>query len=97
MSVIYEISVNVIGVKKRCRKSDRHSLKIAEIDFKELSSDDVEKFTDIAKEALRTNMKAFPANAVLQFTRVKFENDSGVIIRQMMYPDPANKSFNIAL
>lgn len=92
MKVIYDIAVKVIGVKKRCRNVDEHSFKLEEIDFKELSSEDVELYTVKAKELLKQNMKE-TERAILCFTRVKV----GDFMRQIAIPDPAHKKFNIEL
>jgi hypothetical protein len=89
---VFEVSVYCAGVKKRCRKADRHSFNLGEIEFKELSSEDVNAFMEKAKTSLKENMKE-TQKAILHFRKVSI----GDMFKTMELFDKANKDFNIEL
>jgi len=55
--VVFEISVYVYGVKKRCRKAEKHSLKLGSIDYNDgaFNREDIEQK---ARDIVATNMKS---------------------------------------
>jgi hypothetical protein len=53
--ILYRLAVQLIGIKKRCRKSERHFLHLGHIPFGDINYDDVKQKV---KDALDTNMKA---------------------------------------
>lgn len=55
--VLFKISVQVIGIKKRCRKSERHFFQVSSIPYNDGEFDKAQ-ISDLVKTFLTDNMKA---------------------------------------
>lgn len=69
--IVFEINVYVFGVKRKCRKSERHSFKLGSIDYNEgaFNQDDI---TQRAYDIVATNMKQVEgSNITVQMLRVE--------------------------
>jgi hypothetical protein len=69
--VVFEINVYVFGVKRKCRKSEKHSFKLGSIDYNEgaFNRDDIEQR---ARDIVATNMKAVEGQYIaVQMLRVE--------------------------
>lgn len=54
--VLFKISIQVIGIKKRCRKSERHFFQLGSIPYNDGSFDQA-AINDKVRDFLTTNMK----------------------------------------
>ena len=69
--VVFEIRVYVFGVKRKCRKSEKHSFKLGSIDYNDgvFNHDDIEQR---ARDIVATNMKAVEGQFItVQMLRVE--------------------------
>lgn len=95
--VKYSLSVHVYGVKKRCRKADRHLLDLGYTDYKEeLSQEEINALLSKAKASIDVNMKT-AERAKLSLMRTELSNDSGINIKTVVLFDKRNKTFDISL
>ena len=69
--VVFEISVYVYGVKKRCRKAEKHSLKLGSIDWNE-GAFNREEIEQKARDIIATNIKTIVGDKIqVQMLRVE--------------------------
>ena len=66
--VLFKISIQVIGIKKRCRKSERHFFQLGSIPYNDGQFDKSET-SDKVKAFIETNMKS-----VNSLTRVSLDH-----------------------
>lgn len=52
----FKVYVYFLGIKKRCRKSERHSLKVSYIDYND-GIVDFDKLNQLVRDSLETNVK----------------------------------------
>jgi len=92
---MFRISVFVIGVKRRCRKVDRHHLSGGYMPYNDGVFDRCE-VEQKARDMVDTNMKS--ANKIqVRLTKVEFkEEDNGITIESFLMFDDAHVSFDIA-
>lgn len=89
--VVFDVSVYVVGVKKRCRKADRHILRVGTIPYDEnLPQEEVNRLMDIAQGLLETNMKSV-TRAKLYLTRTEI----GDFFKSTELFDKRHKEFEI--
>jgi hypothetical protein len=67
----FDIKVYVHGVKKRCRKSDRHSLSLGSIDYNE-GNFNKEEIIEKARAIVAENMKTVESPLQIQMLRVEY-------------------------
>jgi hypothetical protein len=91
---LYKIGISVTGVKKRCRKSDRHYLPMGYIPYNEGQIDQAE-IEARAKDFVAENMKSVVGNfkVCLNFIERK-KDDYGTIETWEMFGNE-NKSFTV--
>jgi hypothetical protein len=85
--VVFEVGVSVIGVKRRCRKSERHFFTVTRIPYDENAT--LEQVEEIVKSFLSTNMKTIENKPRVKFSRVEI----GEHFRTMELFDRRNKEF----
>ena len=93
--VLFEISVYVFGVKRKCRKADRHSFKLGSIDWNEgaFSQDEIEQK---ARDIVATNMKEVQGQFIkVQMLRVEKSSDNGFTSTSFQMFDDRHVNFEI--
>jgi hypothetical protein len=96
-TVKFKVIVHAYGVKKRCRKSEGHMLKLGYTDYKEeLTQDDINALLDKAKAALAENMKS-TVRAKISLLRVECKPEYGGQIESFLLYDERHKSLQIDL
>ncbi len=93
--VVFEINVYVFGVKRKCRKSEKHSFKLGSIDYNEgaFNRDDIEQR---ARDIVATNMKAVEGQYItVQMLRVEKSSDNGFTSTSFQMFDDRHINFQI--
>jgi len=94
MEVMFRMSVFVVGVKKRCRKVDRHHLNMGYLPYNDGVFDRCE-VEQKARDMVDTNMKS--ANKIqVRLTKVEFKESNGITMESFLMFDDAHVSFDIA-
>jgi hypothetical protein len=94
METMFRMSVFVVGVKKRCRKVDRHHLNGGYMPYNDGVFDRCE-VEQKARDMVDTNMKS--ANKIhVKLTKVEFKEDNGITIESFLMFDDAHVAFDIA-
>lgn len=70
----FRVSIHVTGVKKRCRKADRH---VELLGYEPLSVS-YDKVREDALAWIKANMRAYQPGAYVKLNLIEFSNDSGV-------------------
>jgi hypothetical protein len=70
----FSISVYVVGVKKKCRKVEKHFLKLGYIDYNE-GIFDKDAVSQKARDIVATNMKSVSSALKVQMLRVELKKD----------------------
>jgi hypothetical protein len=70
----FSISVYVHGVKKKCRKVERHSLKLGYIPYND-GSFDKEAISQKVRDIVATNMKSVSSPIQVQMLRIELKKD----------------------
>ena len=94
--VVFEINVYVFGVKRKCRKSEKHSFKLGSIDYNEgaFNRDDIEQR---ARDIVATNMKAVEGQFItVQMLRVEKSSDNGFTSTSFQMFDNRHVKFQFA-
>lgn len=94
MEKLYKIWVSCTGVKKRCRKPDRHSFSLGYIPYNEGSFDKAE-IEAKARDFVATNMKSLIGKASVSLNVVEREKDDYGIIESFQMFDPRNITFQL--
>jgi len=92
--VKFSISVYVVGVKKRCRKAERHSLKLGSIDYND-GSFDKEEISQRARDIVATNMKSVSSPIKVQMLRTEISSDNGFTSTKFMMYDERHVNFTV--
>jgi len=93
--VVFEINVYVFGVKRKCRKSEKHSFKLGSIDYNEgaFNRDDIEQR---ARDIVATNMKAVEGQYItVQMLRVEKSSDNGFTSTSFQMFDDRHVNFQV--
>jgi hypothetical protein len=85
--VIFEVGIHVKGVKRKCRKSERHYFSVTKIPYDENAT--LDQVRDVVKAFLETNMKSVEGRPIVKFSRVEI----GEHFRTMELFDKRNKEF----
>ena len=87
----FNLSLTVYGIKKRCRKEERHKLKLGYIAFQLLTPELQKYLTDIALAKVAETMRAnlFPLELILWRVNIDPVSETQQI------PDPLSLSFRI--
>lgn len=92
--VVFKISIQVIGIKKRCRKSERHFFQLGNIPYND-GQFDQSAINDKVKDFLASNMKS-----INSLTRVNL--DHVIITKEEVFTQTVwepfsklNKSFDL--
>jgi hypothetical protein len=67
---LFQISISLYGVKKRCRKSEFHALKAGYIDYNE-GTFDREAIESVARGLIETNMKQVNGKIIISLDHIK--------------------------
>ena len=87
VQVVFEVGVRVIGVKKRCRKSESHFFTVTRIPYDENAT--LDQVQDVVRAFLETNMKSIEGKPRVSFSRAEI----GEHFRTMELFDKRNKQF----
>lgn len=93
--IVFEINVYVFGVKRKCRKSEKHSFKLGSIDYNEgaFSQDEIEQK---ARDIVATNMKEVQGQFIkVQMLRVEKSSDNGFTSTSFQMFDDRHVNFEI--
>lgn len=91
--VVFEISVYVYGVKKRCRKAEKHSLKLGSIDWNE-GAFNREEIEQKARDIIATNIKTVVGDKIqVQMLRVEKSSDNGFTTTSFQMFDKRHVNF----
>ena len=91
--VVFEISVYVYGVKKRCRKAEKHSLKLGSIDYND-GAFNREEIEQKARDIIATNIKTIVGDKIqVQMLRVEKSSDNGFTSTSFMMFDERHVNF----
>lgn len=92
--VKFSITVYVHGIKKKCRKSERHSFKLGYIDYNGGSFDKGE-VSQRARDIVATNMKTVCSPISVQMLRTEWKKDDyGTVMTFTMF-DERHVNFKI--
>jgi hypothetical protein len=95
--VLFEISVYVYGVKRKCRKAERHSLKLGSIDWNE-GAFNREEIEQKARDIVATNMKELRGDKIqVQMLRVEKSSDNGFTSTKFQMFDERHVNFNLPI
>jgi hypothetical protein len=93
--VVFEINVYVFGVKRKCRKSEKHSFKLGSIDYNDgaFNQDEIEQK---ARDIVATNMKEVQGQFItVQMLRVEKSSDNGFISTSFQMFDERHVNFQV--
>ena len=93
---LIKISVYVLGIKKRCRKPERHILGV----IKNMSYDEnlnLNDYKDQALEVLKRDMKSYNNKITLKSTVYSLDYSRGYKTTSIQIFDPRNKELVIEL
>ena len=93
-SVTFKLSIQVIGIKKRCRKSERHFFQLGHIPYNN-GEYDQEAITAKVKDFLQTNMKEVHSITRVSLDHVITNHDRGFTCQQWEPFSNLNKSFDL--
>jgi hypothetical protein len=94
--VLFKVSLQVIGIKKRCRKSERHFFQLGHIPYNE-GEYDHEAMKQKARDFLSTNMKEVNSQIRVYLERVVVSNEGSFTVTQSEPFSKLNKSFDFSL
>jgi hypothetical protein len=94
--VLFKLSIQVIGIKKRCRKSERHFFQLGHIPYNE-GNYDHEAMKQKARDFLSTNMKEVKSVVRLNLDHVVIKNEGNFTVTQWEPFSKLNKSFDFSL
>ena len=95
-SVTFKLSIQVIGIKKRCRKSERHFFQLGNIPYND-GEYDQEAVTAKVKDFLQTNMKEVHSITRVSLDHVITTHERGFTCQQWEPFSKLNKSFDVNL
>lgn len=72
----FKISVEVCGIKRRCRKNERHFFQVSSIPYNDGKYDE-SVINDLVKDFLDSNMKWVSSQVVVHLDHVKVSNERG--------------------
>lgn len=72
----FKISIQVIGIKKRCRKNDKHRFQLGSIDYNN-GSYDRDAIDSLVRAFIDTNMKDVNSMVRVSLSHVKVKNEGG--------------------
>ena len=91
--IVFEISVYVYGVKKRCRKAEKHSLKLGSIEYND-GAFNREEIEQKARDIVATNIKTVMGDKIqVQMLRVEIEKSDGFISKRFEMFDKRHVNF----
>jgi hypothetical protein len=94
-SVTFKLSIQVIGIKKRCRKSERHFFQLGHIPYND-GNFDQSAISDKVQAFLNTNMKSIHSLTRVSLNHVTTIIDNGgYTIVQWKPFSKLNKSFDL--
>jgi hypothetical protein len=76
MTERFKISVEVYGIKRRCRKNERHFFQVSSIPYND-GKYDGSAINDLVKDFLDSNMKWVSSQVVVHLDHVKVSNERG--------------------
>ena len=95
-SVTFKLSIQVIGIKKRCRKSERHFFQLGHIPYND-GNFDQDAITAKVKDFLQTNMKEIHSIIRVSLDHVITTHERGFTCQQWEPFSKLNKSFDVNL
>jgi hypothetical protein len=90
----FSISVYVHGVKKKCRKTERHSLKLGSIPYND-GVFDKEAISQKARDIVATNMKSVSSPIQVQMLRVEIGKEMGFTSTKFLMFDERHVNFKV--
>jgi hypothetical protein len=94
--VFFKIAIQVIGVKKRCRKSERHFFQLGHIPYND-GNYDHEAMKQKARDFLATNMKEVNSQVRVCLDHVVISNEGNFTVTQWEPFDAKNIRFDFSL
>jgi hypothetical protein len=94
VKILYRISVQLIGIKKRCRKSDRHFFHFGHMPFGDVNYDDVKQKV---RDFVYTNMKQVNSQVRVHLDYVVIKNEGTYTVTQWEPFDAKNIRFDFSL
>jgi hypothetical protein len=94
MEVKFEITIYVNGVKKRCRKPDRHALKLGSIDYND-GNFNKEEIVEKARAIVAENMKTIESPLQVSMLRMEIKREEGITSRVFEMFDKRHVNFKI--
>lgn len=94
--VLFKVSIQVIGIKKRCRKSERHFFQLGHIPYNN-GEVDHEAMKQKARDFLDTNMKEINSIVRLSLDHVVIKNEGDFTVTEWQPFSKLNKSFDFSL
>jgi len=91
--VLFKILVQVRGIKKRCRKSGVHNLRLGSIPYND-GAFDLEAITQTARSAVATNMKEVHSVCRIHIDHVIVTKEAGFTSTQWQPFSELNKRFD---
>ena len=76
MTEKFKISVEVYGIKRRCRKNERHFFQVSSIPYNDGKYDE-SAINDLVKDFLDSNMKWVSSQVLVHLDHVKVSNERG--------------------
>lgn len=91
---LFKVTVHVVGVKKRCRKSDRHIFNLGYIPYNDgvFDQEDLERK---AEALLEENMKSISEVPSVDLNHVKISGECGFRSEEWRPFSDKNKSFKL--
>lgn len=72
----FKISIQVIGIKKRCRKNERHMFQLGSIEYNR-GEYNKESVISLVRDFVNVNMKEFNSTVRIHLNHVKQSNERG--------------------
>jgi hypothetical protein len=96
IQVLFKVSLQVIGVKKRCRKSERHFFQLGHIPYND-GNYDLDYVKQKARDFIDTNMKEVNSQVRVCLDHVVISNEGNFTVTQWEPFSKLNKSFDFSL
>lgn len=92
--VLFKISIQVIGIKKRCRKSERHFFQLGHMPYNDgqFNKSDI---SDKVKAFIETNMKQVNSLTRVSLDHVIIKNEENFTVTQWEPFSSKNVSFDL--
>lgn len=94
--VLFKIAIQLIGIKKRCRKSERHFFQLGHVPYND-GNYNAEEITEKVKAFVDTNMKEVNSIVRVSLDHVVIKNEGSFTVTQWEPFSKLNKQFDLSL